>query len=210
MNPYVKEIMQLLRCSETDARMVEHIMREDIFHSTLEWQSAGEFRQGARKAWRMLNENRADYEEHFRLLRDRFNQDCLARGGVAVPQPAEVSDTDELWEEAPSDEPDALVDQKQTILSLVVFREHRGETIVQGCRFHLAPCADGQWFVWAEAHQPPEAPEPCDAFYDFFDGIGKAFASRTQALRAIYEYGSEFCLEEAEDLEAEPEAVVLR
>ena len=89
------------------------------------------------------------------------------------------------------------------MLNLVVFREHQGESIEQGCRFHLAPCADGRWFSWAEAHQPPNDPEPCDAIYEFYDGVGKAFGSRAQALAAIYEFGAEFCLEEVESLGTE-------
>lgn len=99
------------------------------------------------------------------------------------------------------EDPPLILEQKQTILNLVVFREHENETIEQGCRFHLAPCVDGCWFAWAEVHQPADDPEPCDAFYEFYEGVGKAFDTRAEALAAIYEYGAEFCQEEAEDIE---------
>lgn len=110
----------------------------------------------------------------------------------------------------PSNDPPLIYERKQTIVNLVIFREDDGEPIQQGCRFHVAPCEDGRWFAWAEAHQPPDDPEPCDAFYDFYDGVGKAFATRAVALATIHQYAARFCLQEAEDLEDEPDTVVRR
>ena len=110
----------------------------------------------------------------------------------------------------PSNDPPLIYERKQTIVNLVIFREGDGEPIQQGCRFHVAPCEDGRWFAWAEAHQPPDDPEPCDAFYGFYDGTGKAFITRAAALAAIYRYVARFCLEEADDMAAKPEAVPLR
>lgn len=52
-----------------EAGKVETVMRLDVFHSTLDWQTRGELRRGARKAWRLLNEQREDYEEYFRQCR---------------------------------------------------------------------------------------------------------------------------------------------
>ena len=194
-------IVEATGCPPEEASKVETVLRLDVFHSTLDWQSAAEFRRGARKAWRLLNENRADYEEYFRQCRASMGLPPGARppGGVTAAQEPDRAD-------ALPEDPPVLWERKQTILNLVVFREDAGETIEQGCRFHLAPCADGRWFVWAEVHQPATDPEPCDACYDFYDGSGKAFATRAEALVAIYEYGSEFCLEEVEDLEAELDA----
>ena len=40
--------------------ILEQIMREDVFHSTLDWQSAREFRTGAKKAYRIYLAD-ADY-----------------------------------------------------------------------------------------------------------------------------------------------------
>jgi hypothetical protein len=115
-----------------------------------------------------------------------------------------------LEDSVASSDPPIIYERKQTILNFVIFREDKGQSIQQGCRFHLAPCEDDRWFVWAEAHQPPDDPEPCDAFYDFYDGVGKAFSTRAAALAAIHRYAARFCLQEAEDLEAEPNTVVRR
>lgn len=62
MSAYAKDIAKILGCSANEAGMVEDIMRNEVFHSTLDWQSEAEFRRGARKAWRIFQENRADYE----------------------------------------------------------------------------------------------------------------------------------------------------
>ena len=42
-------------------------MREEIFHSTLDWQTAVEFNRAAGKAKRLLAADRATYEELFRI-----------------------------------------------------------------------------------------------------------------------------------------------
>ncbi len=65
MNWYEEMIVEDTGCPPEEAGKVETVMRLDVFHSTLDWQSRAEFGRGARKAWRPLNENRADYEEYF-------------------------------------------------------------------------------------------------------------------------------------------------
>lgn len=195
MNDTTRMIIEATGCPPEEASKVEMVLREDVFHSTLDWQSAAAFCRGARKAWRLLNDNRADYEEYFRQARASLGLEAPAEPGPPRSEPATAVT---LLEDPP-----IRFEQKQTILNLVIFREHQGEPIEQGCRFHLAPCADGRWFVWAEAHQPPDDPEACDACYDFFDGIGQAFTTRAEALAAIYEFGSEFCQEEVEGLESD-------
>ncbi len=199
MNIYEQMIIEDTDCPPEEAYKVETVMRLDVFHSTLDWQSRAKFRQGARKAWRLLNENREGYEDYFRHCRA-----LLGLPGDAVsPTPASRAGVPESFGEELREDPPLILERKQTILDLVVFREHDGETIEQGCRFHLAPCVDGRWFAWAEVHQPADDPEPCDAFYDFFDGVGKAFATKAEAVAAIYEYGAEFCQEEAEEVASE-------
>jgi len=44
--------------------MIEDIMRNEVFHSTLDWQTRAEFRQGARKAAKILEGNREVFEEY--------------------------------------------------------------------------------------------------------------------------------------------------
>ena len=45
-----------------DLAMIENIMRDDIFHSTLDWQTAEQLSAAARQAFDLLNRNRELYE----------------------------------------------------------------------------------------------------------------------------------------------------
>lgn len=47
-------IMETLSCTPEQAAEVEDIMRNDIFHSTLDWQSREVLQEAARLAWQML------------------------------------------------------------------------------------------------------------------------------------------------------------
>jgi len=71
---YDDMIVQDTGCSPADAVMIEYIMREEIFHSTLDWQTRAQFRQAARKAARLLEADRATYEEYFRLTREAYQR----------------------------------------------------------------------------------------------------------------------------------------
>ena len=51
IGPYQRDIMDQLGCSAGDAPMVEDIMRNHVFHSTLDWQTEKEFQKGAREGW---------------------------------------------------------------------------------------------------------------------------------------------------------------
>ena len=62
MSAYRTMIIEATRCNPGDAGMIEHIMRDDIFHSTLDWQTGAELSAAARKAAKMLQENRELYE----------------------------------------------------------------------------------------------------------------------------------------------------
>jgi hypothetical protein len=53
--------------------MIEEIMRTEIYHSTLDWQSADELADGARKAYRLLQGNRPFYE----LTRQQTGLFCM-------------------------------------------------------------------------------------------------------------------------------------
>ena len=60
-------IIEATGVSEKDAGFVEDIMRNDVFHSTLDWQSRAQFVRGARQAVELLKSYRADPElaKHF-------------------------------------------------------------------------------------------------------------------------------------------------
>ena len=55
---YTKMIMAATGASEQDAHPIEEIMREDIFHSTLDWQTKEQFNAGAKEAAALLPEYR--------------------------------------------------------------------------------------------------------------------------------------------------------
>ncbi len=56
MTGYEKTIIQATGCTKKEVAEVEDIMRNDIFHSTLDWQSLELFRCGAREAFALLRE----------------------------------------------------------------------------------------------------------------------------------------------------------
>ncbi|MHB2025100.1 MAG: hypothetical protein ACYCPQ_00470 [Elusimicrobiota bacterium] len=60
MSFYQDLIIKATGVNKKDAGYVEDIMREDIFHSTLDWQSRARFVRGAREAVEMLKAYRAD------------------------------------------------------------------------------------------------------------------------------------------------------
>lgn len=72
IGPYRELIIGFLRCSPDDARMVEDIMRNEVFHSTLDWQSEAQLRRGAEQAWRILEKDRESFESYYRGVRAAF------------------------------------------------------------------------------------------------------------------------------------------
>jgi hypothetical protein len=48
--------------AETDWALIESIMRDEIFHSTLDWQSEAQLKEAARQAATRLNADRELYE----------------------------------------------------------------------------------------------------------------------------------------------------
>ena len=59
---YQSLIIEATGVREKDAGLIEEIMREDIFHSTLDWQSRAQFVRGAWEAVELLKAYRADPE----------------------------------------------------------------------------------------------------------------------------------------------------
>jgi hypothetical protein len=74
MSSYREAIIEDTGCNPDDAGMTEHIMREDIFHSTLDWQTRAELRRAARKAAKILAQDRPLYEEYFTKTRAVFEE----------------------------------------------------------------------------------------------------------------------------------------
>ena len=48
-------IIEATKCDPKDAGEIERIMRDTIFHSTLDWQTKRQFNAGARKAKELLD-----------------------------------------------------------------------------------------------------------------------------------------------------------
>jgi hypothetical protein len=47
MRSYPEAIMEIIGCSLEEAKALEEIMRNTIFHSTLDWQTRSQFEKGA-------------------------------------------------------------------------------------------------------------------------------------------------------------------
>lgn len=56
---YTDLIIEATGCSAEDAKEIEEIMRGDIFHSTLDWQTRAQLRKAAREGKKILAELRA-------------------------------------------------------------------------------------------------------------------------------------------------------
>jgi hypothetical protein len=74
MSAYEDAIIEDMRCSRADAAMIEDIMRNEVFHSTLDWQTPAQFRQGARRAAKILEQNRELFENFRAQTRAAFEQ----------------------------------------------------------------------------------------------------------------------------------------
>lgn len=74
MSAYEDAIIEDTRCKRADAAMIEDIMRNEVFHSTLDWQTPAQFRQGARRAAKILEQNRELFENFRAQTRAAFEQ----------------------------------------------------------------------------------------------------------------------------------------
>ena len=74
LSDYQQMVVEDTRCELEDAYKIVQIMRDEVFHSTLDWQSRAEFRRGARKAFKLYQEDRAYYDEWFAQLRRNFEE----------------------------------------------------------------------------------------------------------------------------------------
>ena len=59
-----------------DLTMIENIMRDDIFHITLDWQTGKELSSAARQAFDLLNENRNMNEFSHATAMAAFDEMC--------------------------------------------------------------------------------------------------------------------------------------
>ena len=69
---YLPAIAEATGAPEPALPILEEIMRTEIFHSTLDWQSAEEFRNGARKAYELYLEDQEFYDANARWRKALF------------------------------------------------------------------------------------------------------------------------------------------
>ena len=69
-SPYSEIITAATAARGDDAVMIEEIMRTEIFHSTLDWQSRAQLEEAARAALKILRANRRFYT--FALMERRL------------------------------------------------------------------------------------------------------------------------------------------
>lgn len=79
MKGYKQQIIEATGCNPKDADEIEDIMRNVIFHSTLDWQNKKEFDKGAVEAYEVLKESRGGKKPQSKELRtfavDYFSDD---------------------------------------------------------------------------------------------------------------------------------------
>lgn len=64
-SPHIHLISTVTGARAEDMPKVEAIMRDEIFHSTLDWQSEAQLADGATRAYHLLRNHRAFYEMQF-------------------------------------------------------------------------------------------------------------------------------------------------
>lgn len=74
MRGYETAIIEATGCGPEDAELIEDIMRNEVFHSTLDWQTREQFSVGARQAAQILSENREMFEGHRSRVQALFQQ----------------------------------------------------------------------------------------------------------------------------------------
>ena len=74
MNPLHRLIQRATGATLNDLVIIENIMRDDIFHSTLDWQTSVQLSSAARQAFHLLNQNRDMYEFNHASAIAAFNE----------------------------------------------------------------------------------------------------------------------------------------
>lgn len=73
MSIYQQMIVEATKCDPAIAEELEEIMRNDIFHSTLDWMSRRQFNKGAREAHELyLYINSDEGKEYIKEIEDQM------------------------------------------------------------------------------------------------------------------------------------------
>jgi hypothetical protein len=76
---YALQIQEVTGAPAEILPILERIMREEIFKSTSDWQTARQFNAAARKAHKMYQEDRPYYDAHHAWHAARWQASCAAR-----------------------------------------------------------------------------------------------------------------------------------
>jgi hypothetical protein len=60
MSFYKELIIEATNCTEAEAWEIEDVMRNDIFHSTLDWQTKGQLKKAAREGHEVVKYMKTD------------------------------------------------------------------------------------------------------------------------------------------------------
>jgi len=104
---YADLIAEATGAPEKDLPALEVIMRNEVFHSTLDWQSRKEFMAGARKAMKIFLGNRSLYEAELAFHQARFlwmNAEDILASAEASNDPAAIRIAAEALAKAKSEE----------------------------------------------------------------------------------------------------------
>jgi hypothetical protein len=80
---YGRDVVALLRCTNEEAVVIEDLMRNEVFHSTLDWLSKQQFNRGARKAKALLAGDREFFLQAYAERRALFRKARRQRDTVA-------------------------------------------------------------------------------------------------------------------------------
>lgn len=103
LNPYELLIQKATGAPVADLPRIENIMSEEIFHSTLDWQTRPQLIAAAREAYRLLNEDRPlrDLDRACRLAMTRKMRAEAALEAADTPtNRAAATAADTAYEEA--------------------------------------------------------------------------------------------------------------
>lgn len=84
---YEQLITEDLCCTPEEAGIVEDLMRTQVFHSTLDWQSREQLRDGAKEAFEIFSADREFFLNHYRNA-SAFVQKMKAEAETLETHPA--------------------------------------------------------------------------------------------------------------------------
>jgi hypothetical protein len=88
LSSYQEMIQEFTNAAIDELPILENIMRNEVFHSTLDWQTRAQFRTGAKKALKLFQEDREFYLANHRLKHASF------RAFAAEQELARISQTE--------------------------------------------------------------------------------------------------------------------